>query len=64
MGVDAEEAIVLEDSPNGVMAAKRAGIFCVAVPNVMTRGLQFDHADILLDSLEDISLEVLLEKVN
>ncbi|MFH1635154.1 MAG: HAD family hydrolase [Chloroflexota bacterium] len=56
-----EEAIVFEDSPNGVTAAKRAGIFCVAVPNPLTRQLPLDHADLRLDSLEDMSLrEVIL----
>jgi HAD superfamily hydrolase (TIGR01509 family) len=62
--VGAEEAIVLEDSPNGVLAANRAGIYCVAVPNGMTRELQFDHADMQLESLADVPLEVLLAKIN
>src|SRR5262249_29511424 len=39
LGVRADEAIAFEDSPNGVLAAKRAGIFCVAVPNTLTRQL-------------------------
>jgi len=62
--VEAGEAIVLEDSPNGVLAAKRAGIYCVAVPNVMTSELNFDHADMVLDSLEGIPLEELLQRLN
>ena len=36
LGVEKEAAIVLEDSPNGVTAANRAGIFVVAVPNAVT----------------------------
>ncbi|PZS06489.1 MAG: haloacid dehalogenase, partial [Chloroflexi bacterium] len=36
LGVAGREAIALEDSPNGILAAKRAGLFCVAVPNVLT----------------------------
>ncbi|MFQ6043760.1 MAG: HAD family hydrolase, partial [Candidatus Poribacteria bacterium] len=35
--IRADEGIVLEDSANGILAAKRAGLFCVAVPNPMTR---------------------------
>lgn len=58
------EAIVLEDSPHGVEAAHRAGIFTVAVPNAMTRELEFDHPEIRLGSLTDISLEDLLNRVN
>ena len=60
----ADEAIVLEDSPTGVLAAKSAGIYCVAVPNGMTRGLKFDHADMRLESLEELPLEKLLRLVN
>src|SRR5204862_5128109 len=33
LGVIAAEAFAIEDSPNGVMAAKRAGLRCVAIPN-------------------------------
>ena len=55
------EAIAFEDSPNGVAAAKAAGIFCVAVPNVMTRDLPLNHADLLVRSLADITLDDLIE---
>lgn len=61
--VEPECAIVLEDSPIGVEAAVRAGIFCVAVPNQFTRQLSLDHADLCLDSLADLSLQELIEKV-
>jgi HAD superfamily hydrolase (TIGR01509 family) len=54
------QAIALEDSPNGVAAAKRAGLFCVAVPNPLTRQLSLAHADLLLNSLADLPLEQLL----
>ena len=59
----ADQAIALEDSPNGVLAAKRAGIFCVAVPNAVTRQLSLDQADLRLTSLADLSLEQLLAQV-
>lgn len=57
-----EEAIVFEDSPNGVTAAKMAGIFTVAVPNPLTRSLPLNHADLHLDSLADLSLEEIIQK--
>jgi len=58
-----DQAIVFEDSPNGVLGAKRAGIFCVAVPNPLTAKLSLDHADLVLGSLAEMSLaEVLAEK--
>jgi HAD superfamily hydrolase (TIGR01509 family) len=59
-----EQAVALEDSPNGVLAAKRAGLYCVAVPNSMTRDLSFDQADLKLDSLADLSLEELLTQAD
>jgi HAD superfamily hydrolase (TIGR01509 family) len=60
LGIAAEEAIALEDSPKGVAAAKAAGIFCIAVPNPLTRHLPFKQADIRLTSLADYSLEALI----
>jgi HAD superfamily hydrolase (TIGR01509 family) len=58
-----EAAIVFEDSPNGVKAANRAGIFVVAVPNPLTSTLLIEGADLKLDSLNDLSLSGLLNKV-
>lgn len=57
-----EEAIVFEDSPNGVTASRTAGIFTVAVPNPLTRSLRLDHANLLLQSLTDLSLEEIIRK--
>jgi HAD superfamily hydrolase (TIGR01509 family) len=58
-----EQAIALEDSPHGILAAKRAGLFCVAVPNALTRHLPLDEADLRLSSLSDHRLEALLATV-
>ena len=58
-----KEAIVFEDSPNGVQAAKRAGIFVVAVPNSVTSQLSIENANLILRSLADLSLPDLLNKV-
>lgn len=60
----APEALALEDSPNGIMAAKRAGIFCVAVPNTLTRYLPLDQADLRLDSLASLPLSELIRQAN
>jgi HAD superfamily hydrolase (TIGR01509 family) len=59
----AEEAIAFEDSPNGVTAAKAAGIYCVAVPNPITATLAFDEADLVLESFAELPLPQLLERV-
>jgi HAD superfamily hydrolase (TIGR01509 family) len=58
-----EEVLVFEDSPNGVWAAKFAGLFCVAVPTEMTHQLPLEHADLRLNSLADLPLEKLIEQV-
>lgn len=52
LGVDPLEVIALEDSPNGVAAAKAAGLYCIAVPGPMTRTLSFENADAVLPSLQ------------
>jgi hypothetical protein len=31
------------------------------VPNAITRGLSFDHADLVVESLADVSLDELLQ---
>jgi HAD superfamily hydrolase (TIGR01509 family) len=61
--VRASEAIVFEDSPNGVKAARAAGIFVVAVPNSVTSQLTIENANLTLRSLTDLSLRELLNKV-
>lgn len=57
------EGLALEDSPHGVTAAKGAGLFCTAVPNQMTRGLNLDHADYRLNALTDMPLVQLINEV-
>ena len=48
----AEQAVVFEDSPNGVKAARRAGIFVVAAPNPITALLAFNPPpNLMLSSL-------------
>jgi|TARA_Y100000310_G_scaffold218161_1_gene219322 HAD superfamily hydrolase (TIGR01509 family) len=63
LGVAPADAIAIEDSPTGIAAAKRAGIFCVVVPNPMTRNLPVEEADIRLESLADLSLDGLMRQV-
>ncbi len=58
-----DQALVFEDSPNGVSAARRAGIFCVAVPSRLTRQFDFGQAQLRLDSLADLSLPELLARI-
>ena len=63
LGTSPERAVAIEDSLNGVTAAKRAGMFCVAVPNPMTKDLPLEEADLRLGALSDITLTALLERL-
>ena len=56
LGIDAEQAVALEDSAHGAAAAKVAGLFCVVVPNRVTRHIRPDAADLHAESLETISV--------
>lgn len=57
---NADEAIVFEDSPNGVNAARAAGISVVWVPNPVTALLKANGANLTLKSLHDMTLQNLL----
>ncbi len=63
MNARADRAVVLEDSPNGLLAANRAGIFAVAVPNPVTAGLALGHADLTISSLADWPMERLRDAI-
>ncbi len=60
LDVHPSQAVALEDSPNGIAAAKEAGLRCVAVPNALTRDLDVSRADVRLVSLAEMPLERLL----
>jgi len=53
MGIKPEDCIVLEDAENGVIAAKRAGMACIAVLDKRWSFGDFSEADLIVDSLED-----------
>jgi len=59
LGVAPGESVAIEDSPNGVLAAKAAGMFCVAVPNTITAGQDLSRADVVLSSLAGATPESL-----
>lgn len=63
LDVAAPQAVAFEDSYNGSLAAKRAGLRCVAVPHALTRGQDFSHCDLVVDSLTAIDLAALAERL-
>ncbi|MGG1571901.1 HAD family hydrolase [Fictibacillus sp. NRS-1165] len=62
LGVKPEEAIAFEDSANGAKAAKAAGLYCVVIPNEVTRGLAFGDVDHQLESLAEVQLIELMSR--
>ena len=59
--VNKDEAVVFEDSPNGALASKRAGIFVVAVPNPLTAKMNV-QGDLTVSSLAELSLQDLINR--
>ncbi len=60
LGVSPEEAVIFEDSLNGLRAAQAAGIRCIVAPGPMTQHLDFTGAWKKVASLADVSLAELI----
>lgn len=56
-GAEPARCVALEDSPNGVAAARAAGMRVVGVAAGLTAELPLEHADLVVASLADITLE-------
>jgi len=63
LGVRAAATVAIEDSYNGMVAAKRAGLICTVAPNMLTQGIDFDEADLVVASLESVTLDQLFRLV-
>lgn len=57
LGIDPVACLVIEDTLNGIRAAKKAGMYCVAIPCEATRHQDHSPADAHLESLEHLNLE-------
>jgi HAD superfamily hydrolase (TIGR01509 family) len=62
LGGDPAASVAVEDSAHGVMAARDAGLFVVAVPHDLTSHMDLTGADAVVDSLEAFSLGDALER--
>ena len=63
LGVKPEEAIAFEDSVNGSIAAKRAGMNCIIDPNPVTKDLEFQDFDARIETMGGQSLKKLLDEM-
>ncbi len=60
LGVAPSEVIVFEDSPNGITAARRAGMFCITVPNEITLTMDVSHANRRVNSFLELDPAILV----
>ncbi|MCP4610322.1 MAG: HAD family phosphatase [Planctomycetes bacterium] len=63
IGIEPSNCVVIEDTPNGVQAAKAAGAKCIAVTNSIGT-TKLSQADLVCDSLEDIKLDMIQELID
>ena len=60
LNVSPDQAIAFEDSPNGVRAARSAGLFVVAIPNPITAQLTLVGENMRVSSMAELTLAQLL----
>ena len=54
-----ENCIVIEDSTNGVKAAKAAGIYCVGYISEHSKDQHLDEADLVINHFKELTAEVI-----
>lgn len=58
-GFKKEECLVIEDSTNGIEAAKSAGIFCIGYDSFHSKNQDYSKADMLINNFKDIYFDKL-----
>jgi HAD superfamily hydrolase (TIGR01509 family) len=61
LGVDPAAAVAVEDSPNGVKAARAAGMQVIAFPNPITEAMDLGEADAIVADLDGLGLDGFLD---
>lgn len=59
---DPKRSIAVEDSPHGIAAAKDAGMYVVATPHGLTSSLDLSRADLVVETLAELSLRDVVER--
>jgi beta-phosphoglucomutase-like phosphatase (HAD superfamily) len=62
-GFNKEECIVIEDSTNGIMAAKSAGIYCVGYNSLNSKNQNYDNANLVISDLKEIKFSRILKEL-
>ncbi|MDG1374970.1 MAG: HAD family phosphatase [Flavobacteriaceae bacterium] len=63
-GVSTSECFVIEDSTNGIIAAKEADIFCIAYKSVHSKDQDYTRADMLVSDFKDITFDKIKSSFN
>ncbi len=58
LGVNPSECVAIEDSINGVRSATSAGMYCIAIPDKRLSRGEFERADLILESMDDLNIGV------
>lgn len=61
-GYNRHECLVIEDSTNGIKAAKDAGIFCVGYDSLHSRDQDYSLADLVVSDFKDIAYSSIIEQ--
>lgn len=62
LGLTPNQLFVLEDSPKGVAAARAASLYCVAVPNPVTKASPLDGCNRRIESLASMPFSQLIDE--
>ena len=57
LDVPASQTFAIEDSPNGIRAARAAGLPCLCIPNEATAQLDLSEADLVVSTFEGLRVE-------
>lgn len=63
LGIMPNECVVVEDAAKGLAAAKSAGMKCVIIPNKYTAQSDFTQADLVLQNISQLTMQI-IENLN
>ena len=64
LDIEPDEAIIFEDSLNGLIAALEAKVPTVIIPNPVTESLPFENFHLKLNSMADMTLQEIIGSLN
>ena len=63
-GFNKSECIVIEDSTNGIIASKSAGIYCIGFNSPNSKNQNYDKADLVISNFNNIRFDYLNKNFN